>query len=154
MKQLTWEDCKEELEKVVNTRNDEYSESFRKARMTEAQFRVKEFLASKPDATKEEIEAYVKDYVDQAPDEFMRGLRIYCHTAGALFNAINGLIGEFNDFKELYMAVNEKHIKAYAIRHREEIVAQQKAMAEQSAPKDEDKEGAVETIKSTEDDKK
>lgn len=134
---LTWEDCAEELEKIINMRNDEYAEHFRKARAQEAQLLVKKYVAENPKGENETLDDYKKrvmefatDYINQAPDEFTRNLRTYCNLGTAVFNQLVRLNGEIIDFKEVYMAVHEEDIKAYAERHKDEIVAQQKAMAQ------------------------
>ena len=125
-KTLTWEDCKDELEKVINMRNDEYAEQFRKARVQEAQILVKRYVAENPKTEKETDEEFKKrvmefvtDYINQAPDEFTRNLRTYCNLGTAIFNQLARLNGEIIDFKEVY-----------AERHKDEILAQQKAMAQ------------------------
>ena len=138
--ELTWEECEKELEKIVNQRNDEYAEAFRKARIQEANLMARNYMQQnpqKPDESKEEyvakIRALIKDYVDNAPDEFTRNLRTYCHMGTALFNQMGRMIAEFNDFKEVYLALHEEEIKQYAEKHREEIEAQQKQIAEARA---------------------
>jgi len=135
--ELTWEECEKELEEIVNQRNDEYAEAFRKARIQEANLMARNYMQQnpqKPDESKEEyvakIRALIKDYVDNAPDEFTRNLRTYCHMGTALFNQMGRMIAEFNDFKEVYLALHEEEIKQYAEKHREEIEAQQKQIAE------------------------
>ena len=135
--ELTWEECEKELEKVVNQRNDEYAEAFRKARIQEANLMARNYMQQNPQGENESKEEYVekirtfiKDYVDNAPDEFTRNLRTYCHMGTALFNQIGRLIAEFVDFKEVYMAMNEENIAKYAERHKEEIMEQQKQIAE------------------------
>lgn len=135
--ELTWEECEKELEKVVNQRNDEYAEAFRKARVQEANVMARNYMQQNPqkeDESKEEyskrVMAFVKDYVDNAPDEFTRNLRTYCHMGTALFNQMGRMIAEFNDFKEVYLALHEEEISKYAERHKEEIMAQQKQLAE------------------------
>ena len=83
--ELTWEECEKELEVIVNQRNDEYAEAFRKARIQEANLMARNYMQQHPQGeneTKEEyvekIRALIKDYVDNAPDEFTRNLRTYC----------------------------------------------------------------------------
>lgn len=134
---ITWDDCKDELEKVINMRNDEYAEHFRKARAQEAQVLTKKYIAENPKRDDETDEDYKKrvieyatDYINQSPDEFTRNLRTYCNLGTAIFNQLVRLNGEIIDFKEVYMALHEDDIKAYAERHKDEILAQQKALAQ------------------------
>jgi hypothetical protein len=135
--ELTWEECEKELEVIVNQRNDEYAEAFRKARIQEANLMARNYMQQHPQGeneTKEEyvakIRALIKDYVDNAPDEFTRNLRTYCHMGTALFNQMGRMIAEFNDFKEVYLALHEEEIAKYAERHKEEIEEQRKQIAE------------------------
>lgn len=134
---LTWEDCAEELDKVINMRNDEYAEHFRKARRQEAQLLTQKYIAENPikeNETKEQyrerVIKFAEDYINQAPDEFTRNLRTYCNLGTAVFNQLVLLNGEIKDFKEVYLAIHEEDIKAYAERHKDEIIAQQKAIAQ------------------------
>lgn len=136
-KNITWEDCAEDLEKIINMRNDEYAEHFRKARAQEAQILTKKYIMDNPkkegetdEEFKKRIIEFATDYINQAPDEFMRNLRIYCNLGTAVFNELVKLNGEIIDFKEVYMALHEDDIKNYAERHKDEILAQQKAMAQ------------------------
>ena len=135
--ELSWEECEKELEAIVNQRNDEYAEAFRKARIQEANLMARNYMQQNPQKegeSKEEyvekIRALIKDYVDNAPDEFTRNLRTYCHMGTALFNQIGRMIAEFKDFKEVYLALHEEDIAKYAERHAEEIAEQQKRLAE------------------------
>lgn len=135
--ELSWEECEKELEVIVNQRNDEYAEAFRKARIQEANLMARNYMQQnpqKPDESKEEyvekIRALIKDYVDNAPDEFTRNLRTYCHMGTALFNQMGRMIAEFKDFKEVYLALHEDDLRNYAERHKEEIEAQQRQLAE------------------------
>ena len=79
---------------------------------------------------KKRVTEYATDYINQAPDEFTRNLRTYCNLGTAVFNQLARIHGEIIDFKEVYLAVHEEDIKAYAERHKEQILAQQKAMAQ------------------------
>ena len=45
---ITWEDCKDELEKLVNMNNAQYAEIARKARVQEANLKAKEYIAMQP----------------------------------------------------------------------------------------------------------
>lgn len=135
--ELTWEECEKELEVIVNQRNDEYAEAFRKARIQEANLMARNYMQQHPQGENESKEEYaekiralIKDYVDTAPDEFTRNLRTYCHMGTALFNQMGRMIAEFNDFKEVYLALHEEEIAKYAERHKEEIEAQRKQIAE------------------------
>ena len=137
-KEITWEDLKDELEAVVNTKNQEYAESFRKARLSQVQIEAQKFMRANPYDEKTEskesysarVNAYIKDFLDQTPDEFMRELRIFSHLGQSIITQIINMVGEFRDFKEVYLALNEKGIQEYAERHKEEIEAQQKAIAQ------------------------
>ena len=46
----------------------------------------------------------------------------------ALFNQLAQLNAEIADFKEVYLAIHEDDIKAYAEKHKDEIAEQQKQM--------------------------
>ena len=136
--EITWDDLREELEKAVNTKNDEYAESFRKARLSQVQIEVNKFMSANPyDKDKEskeeytaKVNAFIKDFLDQTPDEFMRELRMFCHLGSSILTQQIAMVNEFRDFKEVYLALNEDKIKEYAERHKEEIEAQQRAFAE------------------------
>lgn len=132
---ITWDDCKDELEKLVNMNNAQYAEIARKARVQEANLKAKEYIALQPmreDETKEafigRVTDFVKGYIDTMPDEFTRQLRTFCHMGTALFNQLAQLNAEIADFKEVYLAIHEDDIKAYAERHKDEIAEQQKQM--------------------------
>ena len=132
---ITWEDCKDELEKLVNMNNAQYAEIARKARVQEANLKAKEYIARQPQREGESKEAFigrvtdfVKGYIDTMPDEFTRQLRTFCHMGTALFNQLAQLNAEIADFKEVYLAIHEDDIKAYAEKHKDEIAEQQKQM--------------------------
>lgn len=134
---LTYEEIEPELLKVIESRADDYSKSFLNARKAEAQKMAREYLRDNPrkkneefDAYRKRVEDFIKDYIDQAPDEFLRNLRTYCHMGTALWNQVARLNAQMTDFMELYAAVNEKAISEYAERHKDEILKQQEAIAQ------------------------
>lgn len=131
---ITWADCQDELMNVINKRNSEYAEEFKKARVQEAQLRFNKFIEDNPkkegeddEAYKARIISYVNDYINEAPEEMTRNMRIMCNLEASLFNQMNWLTSTLSDFVELWKAANEDKLIEYAQKHAEEIKKQQEA---------------------------
>lgn len=132
---VAWEEVTKELEKMVAQRNKEYNKVFNEARKNSVKVMVEQYRHQNPNCTEEDVKAFVKDYLDQEPDEFQRNFRIFAHQTGTMFTLLNQLITDVNDFKELYMACNNQKLQAIAKQQAKAIAyakAQQEAAKKES----------------------
>jgi hypothetical protein len=122
---LTWEDLREDLEKIVTTKNTEFNESFNKARITTSEKVGQMYLERHPKCTKEEFEQYMSDYLAETPDELMRQFRIYSNTFTSLFNMMNVVCTNIEDMKQLYILINQQKLDMLAKKEAKEIARQE-----------------------------
>lgn len=128
-KMITWEDIKPAIEELAKERNDEYVKRFNDARITAANVMVNDYLREHPNAKREEVIQMVDDHLNQSPDEFQRNLRIYVNSNGMLFNALQRINTDLNDFKEVFIAINQDKLEAWG---RKQMRNMQKAEAEKA----------------------
>lgn len=116
----------EEIDKIATLTNKEYFDQMDKARRKIAKQKASEWANANP--YKEEIygtpEEYAKkviavgkDILESMPNYLEQELRTVVEWNQSIFTLGLNILNEITDFKNVYIAVNEAKVKAYARNH-------------------------------------
>lgn len=130
---ITFEQLLPHIEEIAAQTNEKYNKELAEARKSAACVMAQQYINSHANATEEEVRLYIEDFIKQSPSEFQRNLRIYVNAFGTMFNLLNQLFSEVNDFKNLFMAVNEQKLTAVANRYAKEARRADEKKAEDTA---------------------